>query len=268
LLDFSNFFAPSTSPAMAKRQATLSNGRRELKGTVDKKKRTTRAPVVKRSIAKASSFNMGRVMQFGKLTRPKKIVVMFHGMADNAAGCSRGWADYWAARLPGALVVVPEAGERTLWDEGKNWSDNRIGRDWHRQHGSHDVKDKAANVAKIQKVARWRMRQVNTWLGSLLRKHGLANKDLILTGFSQGTNVALLAGANRGVKSVLLCGGPGTECVFSEAHKSEGLLGQADLAAVGVLAAQDSSEDQVLACEWDGRLLAAALPGGANAKEV
>lgn len=174
----------------------------------------------------ASPFGLGRVLYFGRKTRPKKIVVMMHGMGDNAVGCSKGWAESWAAGLPGAMIVVPEASERTVWDDGKNWSENRIGRDWHRGYGSHDVKDKESNIACIQRVARRRLRLMNAWLDGLLRKHGLTNQDLILTGFSQGTNVALITGANRGVKSVLLCGGPGVEGVFSEKHNPKDFVGK------------------------------------------
>jgi len=204
---------------MAKAPVTRASGAKGVK-------RTVRKSAAKQGSVSTSSHALGRVLYFGRTTRPKKIVVMIHGMGDNAVGCSRGWAECWAAGLPDAMIVVPEASERTIWDEGKNWSDNRIGRDWHRQYGSHDVKNKEASIAGIQRVARRRLRYMNSWLDSLLRKHELTNKDLIMTGFSQGTNVALITGATRGVRSVLLCGGPGTECIYSEKHNAKDFVGK------------------------------------------
>mmetsp|Transcript_18390 Transcript_18390/g.50479 ORF Transcript_18390/g.50479 Transcript_18390/m.50479 type:complete len:289 (-) Transcript_18390:153-1019(-) len=173
-----------------------------------------------------AKYKLGRVLYFGKKSRPKTIVVMFHGQGDNAKGCATDWADVWAAGLPGALVIVPEASDRTLWDEGKAMQKDKIGRDWLRQHGSHDWRDQEVSIRKIQRVVKKRMRHLNDWFDDLLRKYNLTNSDVIVTGFSQGTNVACLIGARRGVKSVLLCGGPGTESVFSADAKPDNFVGR------------------------------------------
>lgn len=155
----------------------------------------------------------GRVLTFGQKTKPKQIVVMFHGNGDDVYGCSGGWADVWAAGLKNTLVIVPESPDICQRDIGSD--KENPGHDWLRQRGIHDTNDEEASIKELQRVTRKRLRSVNTWLDWLLKKHNLSNADLVLTGFSQGTVLAALVGANRGVKAVVLCGGVGTEPVHS-----------------------------------------------------
>lgn len=155
----------------------------------------------------------GRVLTFGQKSNPKQIVVMFHGNGDDVYGCSDGWADVWAAALKNTLVVVPESPDVCARDVGSD--KKNPGHDWLSQRGTHDTNDEEASIKELQRATRKRLRTVNTWLDWLLKKHKLSNSDLILSGFSQGTVLATLVGANRGVKAVVLCGGVGTEPVHS-----------------------------------------------------
>jgi len=169
----------------------------------------------------------GHVLTFGKKVLPSTIVVMFHGCGDNAVGCATDWADKFADGLKGALVVVPESPEIVFRDEGWDKPMKDCGRDWLRQRGTHDVSDREASVQELQRVTRRRLEDIHAWLDALLQKHRLTNRELICVGFSQGTVLASLAGAQRNVKAVVLCGGVGTEPVHSQSsRRSDGYVGR------------------------------------------
>lgn len=181
-----------------------------------------KAKPVKKSeayVQRASSYGIGRVLRYGK-SRPDKVVVMFHGCGDNAPGCAKEWADYWAAGLGNALVVVPESSTTTPQDEGKG---DDAGRDWLR-HLVADFRDQEDCVQTLQRTTRRRLRSLNQWLDLLLKTHGLTNNDVILTGFSQGCVLAGLLGAQRRVRGVALVGGIGTEPVTSPESKQANLV--------------------------------------------
>eukprot|EP00747_Dinoflagellata_sp_TGD_P193372 gnl/TRDRNA2_/TRDRNA2_59433_c0_seq1.p1 gnl/TRDRNA2_/TRDRNA2_59433_c0~~gnl/TRDRNA2_/TRDRNA2_59433_c0_seq1.p1 ORF type:complete len:277 (-),score=21.83 gnl/TRDRNA2_/TRDRNA2_59433_c0_seq1:311-1141(-) len=196
-----------------------------VKQLPSKGKKSLRQSGKKRFAVRKKTSPVGKVLTFGQKTRPRTIVVMFHGLGDNAEGCAKDWADFWAAGLKGALVVVPESPD-TIWqDEGTDKPD--AGRDWLRQRGTHDIRDTSASIKEIQRVTRERLRHVGGWLDGLLQKHKLTNKDVILAGFSQGNVLACLLGANRGVKATLLCGGVCKEYAFSpgDSRRPDGFVG-------------------------------------------
>lgn len=189
----------------------------------------TSKPIAKRSNTNKSctdrAQHISKALKFGKKIGPNTIVVMFHGQGDNANGCSKDWANVWAAGLKNSLIVVPEAPDLIYQDEGSGKTNP--GHDWIRQRGLHDYSDHNANVRELQRATRSRMVYVNKWLDGLLRSHKLTNKDLIIVGFSQGCIPAAIAGANRGIKAVLLCGGVGKEDVYSlKSRKANGSIGQ------------------------------------------
>lgn len=154
---------------------------------------------------------MSKVLTFGQRSRPRLIVVMLHGLNDSATSCAEGVAECWAAGLPGALVAVPQSPDRSIWDDDPA----DPGYDWLRQRGAQDVSDWAANVREIHRVTRARLRQLNRWLDGLLAKHGLTDRQLILTGFSQGAILAALCGAQRRALGVVVCGGVPGQPVYS-----------------------------------------------------
>lgn len=154
---------------------------------------------------------MSEVLFFGRRQRPRVLVVMFHGLNDSAACCADGVAGPWAVGLDGALVVVPQSQDLSFWS-----SDSADpGYDWLRQRGTHDTSDWTANVRELHRVVRARVRKVNVWLDALLERHGLTNRQLILTGFSQGAILAAVCGARRRALGCVVCGGVPGQPVYS-----------------------------------------------------
>mmetsp|Transcript_125643 Transcript_125643/g.349918 ORF Transcript_125643/g.349918 Transcript_125643/m.349918 type:complete len:244 (+) Transcript_125643:3-734(+) len=154
---------------------------------------------------------MSRVLYFGRLSRPKAVVVMLHGLNDSAASCAKGVAQRWALGLRDVLVAVPQSPDRSLWNEDST----DPGYDWLRQRGTQNTDDWGANVRELQRVTRARLRQVDRWLDRLLARYCLTNRQLILAGFSQGAVLAALSGARRLAFGVVLCGGVPGQPVYS-----------------------------------------------------
>merc|ERR1712232_677482 len=95
------------------------------------------------------------------------------------------------------------------------------------QHLVADFRDEEDCVRVLQRTTRQRLQKVNKWLDLLLKTHGLTNRDVILTGFSQGCVLAGLLGAQRRVRGVALVGGIGTEPVkSSESKKADLVIGR------------------------------------------
>lgn len=193
----------------------MSKGRR-----LGTKGRSTSKGIVKKS--HQEKYGLGQVLLFGKKVRPNSVIIMLHGLGDNAKGCAGDWAGAWAAGVPGSLVVVPESSDLAVFDEDKDLQ--KAGRDWLRQSGKQNVDDPEATIQEIQRVTRRRLRQMNAWLTDLLRKHHLKNRDVVLCGFSAGCIPACCLGARRRVKAVVLVGGVGYDWIFS-AEKNDYLNG-------------------------------------------
>merc|ERR1719238_2593675 len=133
-------------------------------------------------------------------------------MGDDAKGNVQ-WSEVWAKKFPGALVVIPQAPcAHFIY---KPQDTRELGFDWLPQRGTHDISDKEANVRVLQRITEARLEQLDAWLTRVLRKFGLRNENLILSGFSQGCVLAAILGARRRVKAVALAGGVGCEPVFT-----------------------------------------------------
>eukprot|EP00435_Cladocopium_sp_Y103_P002351 s297_g1.t1 len=173
-----------------------------------------RKMVVKRPTKRLPSVGrMSRVLTFGQRSRPRSIVVMFHGLNDSASCCAEGVAKSWA-KLPGVLVVVPQSPDRSLWSDPCD-----PGYDWLRQEGRQNVKDAKANVRELQRVAMARVRHVEKWLRALLKTHKLKPRHLILSGFSQGSILCVLCACRLNALGAVICGGVTGQPIYSAKEK-------------------------------------------------
>jgi len=157
---------------------------------------------------------MGKVLTFGKRSNPTCIIVMLHGLNDSAACCAEGVAQKWVKGLAGSLVVVPQSPDQSIWSDSKD-----PGYDWLRQQGTHDTDNDKANVRELQRVARVRMRHIESWLNALLKEYGVPKDRLILVGFSQGSILAALCAVRMNALGAVVCGGVTDMLVYSaKAH--------------------------------------------------
>jgi phospholipase/carboxylesterase len=111
---------------------------------------------------------------------PKQLVILLHGYGSNAADLI-SLAPLWQQSLPDALFLAPDAPEEVPGFAG--------GRQW----WALDDRRSAAVAAGVRRAAPL----VDAFLEAQLAEHGLAEKDLLLVGFSQGTMMALHAGPRR-----------------------------------------------------------------------
>lgn len=173
-----------------------------------KTRTTTRKRIEKSKLP--SIGNMSRVLYFGKRTHPQSIIVMLHGLNDSAACCADGVAQKWVKGLPSSLVVVPQSPDQSIWSDSSD-----PGYDWLRQRGTQNTDNDEANVRELQRVARARMRHVETWLKGLLKRYGVRKDRLIVTGFSQGSILAALCAVRIGALGAVACGGVTGQPVYS-----------------------------------------------------
>mmetsp|Transcript_6217 Transcript_6217/g.17184 ORF Transcript_6217/g.17184 Transcript_6217/m.17184 type:complete len:287 (-) Transcript_6217:30-890(-) len=151
-------------------------------------------------------------LTFGRRHRPSKIVVLLHGLNDSAKDCSKGVVGPWVKGLPGALIVVPESPDKTQWssseDPGYDWVPTRRPPPWDvfQTHGATSI-EYQASLREYRRTLRARCRDLSCWLDGLLAKHGLADSDLVLVGFSLGAYLAAMVGTRRNVEGVIVCGG-------------------------------------------------------------
>lgn len=112
--------------------------------------------------------------------KPKKIVLSLHGLGSNGMDLL-GLAPYWAQALPDAVFVSPDA--PFLCDMAP------MGFQWFSlQDRSPDVM--LAGIEEATPI-------LNAYIDQLLAHYGLADNDLALVGFSQGTMMSLYAGPRR-----------------------------------------------------------------------
>ena len=117
------------------------------------------------------------------------------------------------------------------------WADSRCGRcgaysphqpgwsckgdrkyDWLAQPGT-DVKadDRRSCARVLQQITLARIAQLDRWLDMHLAEHQLTNDELVLVGFSQGSILATICGARRGVRGVVAMGGVPGQPIYDAA---------------------------------------------------
>jgi len=185
-----------------------------------RKKRSTMPKVTKKvsTCRRVGCRTKGKFMgirdrlTFGRRQAPSKIVVLLHGLNDSAKDCAKGVVGPWVKGLPGALIAVPESPDKTSWsspeEPGYDWVPTRRPPPWDvfQTHGPTSL-EYQASLKEYRRVLRARCRDLNLWLDQLLAKHGLADTDLVLVGFSLGAYLAAMVGARRNVRGVVVCGG-------------------------------------------------------------
>jgi len=209
---------PAADNRQYKRKRSAVHSRKRPTTEVAKKPATSRQRITPAFVepaevlAGATAGGMSRVLSFGTRSKPRIILVMLHGLNDTAVDCAgEGWAAAFAKALPGVLVAVPQAPDLTYWSH----EDPNPGYDWLNQPGLDYPAEFQDHVQELQRLTTLRMRHLNQWLNRLLRRHKLGNENLVLAGFSQGSILATLCGASRGVRGVIVCGGVPIQPVYS-----------------------------------------------------
>jgi len=110
---------------------------------------------------------------------PKQIVLLLHGFGSNGADLI-SFAPQWQAAMPDALFLAPNAPQRCMMGEGFQW--------W----GLTGL-DPAALAAGAAGAAP----AIDAFIDRKLAQYGLAEHDLAIVGFSQGTMMALHVGLRR-----------------------------------------------------------------------
>lgn len=166
---------------------------------------------------------------------PRRLVVICHGLGANGQDLI-GLAYDWAAALPDALFVAPDAPDR--------YPDTENGRRWF------DVGDRApATMAAGVRSARVTL---DAFLDAELARLGLADDALALFGFSQGAMAALFTGLRRP-------GAPRGILAFSGALLDPASLGAEIANRAPVLLVHGEADDVVPAflSRWAAAALAA-----------
>eukprot|EP00928_Gymnodinium_smaydae_P045930 TRINITY_DN30574_c0_g1_i1.p1 TRINITY_DN30574_c0_g1~~TRINITY_DN30574_c0_g1_i1.p1 ORF type:complete len:310 (-),score=47.04 TRINITY_DN30574_c0_g1_i1:225-1127(-) len=182
-------------------RAAVAKGKKAEVATKSRRSPTRGFPTVGR---------LSRVLTFGCKRRPTSIVIMLHGLNDSSECCAEGVVEKWAEGLKGALVVVPQSPDQSIWSDSSD-----KGYDWLRQNGTHDTFDDEANVRELQRVVRLRLLHLTKWTKDLLAKYHLGPDRLIITGFSQGSILAALVAAHLGALGAVVCGGVTGQPVYS-----------------------------------------------------
>jgi phospholipase/carboxylesterase len=111
---------------------------------------------------------------------PRSLVILLHGYGSNGEDLI-SLAPHWAGALPDTVFVSPNAPERCPGAPG--------GYQWWAITGL-DPNARAAGVARAAPV-------VDAFIDAELERYGLAEAQLALVGFSQGTMMALHVGLRR-----------------------------------------------------------------------
>ncbi len=110
---------------------------------------------------------------------PRQIVLLLHGYGSNGADLI-SLAPHWQTLLPDALFLAPNAPQRTGYGEGYQW--------W----PLHGFSPLALAVGATEAAP-----AINAFIDRKLTQYGLADADLAVVGFSQGTMMALQIGLQR-----------------------------------------------------------------------
>lgn len=151
-------------------------------------------------------------------TAPDSVVAMFPGVGAPASSLL-DLAAVWHAQLPNTQFILfesdPFSGDRALSALGHlvpAYFDSRRGHSKPAVNGY--SQDKYFNSSEVRSdffgdVLLWCCNDVSHALGKVLAEVGLADKDLVLAGFSQGASVAAYTGFLRGAAGSIVMGGPG-----------------------------------------------------------
>ncbi|MPY69610.1 MAG: phospholipase [Alphaproteobacteria bacterium] len=111
---------------------------------------------------------------------PKRMVILLHGYGANGDDLI-GLAPAFAQVLPDAVFVAPNAPWRCeMSPMGYQWFDV-----W-----DQNTADRLRQLRETAEIA-------DAFIDAALEEHGLADKDLVLCGFSQGTMLSLHVGLRR-----------------------------------------------------------------------
>eukprot|EP00927_Polykrikos_kofoidii_P076927 TRINITY_DN73941_c0_g1_i1.p1 TRINITY_DN73941_c0_g1~~TRINITY_DN73941_c0_g1_i1.p1 ORF type:complete len:303 (-),score=26.47 TRINITY_DN73941_c0_g1_i1:465-1286(-) len=138
-------------------------------------------------------------LRLGALSEPDSLVVLFHGLACDAASL-RNVAEAWSARTPSTQYVLMQA----------QLPHRRGGFDWFafpRRREDYPSDEAYLNEVVIPSVLRCKA-EVSFALDCLQKELNLSNDRVVLAGFSQGAAVAAYTGLSRGVAGVIPMGGP------------------------------------------------------------
>lgn len=164
---------------------------------------------------------MSKVLLFGRKQKPRALVVLLHGLTDTADGWHGSFAGRWARGLPGVLVAVPQSPDEcgAYSPHQPGWSARGERKyDWLAQPGTNvELSNWEACVATLQAVTAARVAQLDRWIDSLLRTHGLTDRELVLVGFSQGSILAAISGTRRCCRGVVAVGGVPGQPVYDVA---------------------------------------------------
>lgn len=112
--------------------------------------------------------------------KPKQIVLLLHGFG-SSGGDMISLAPTWQQALPDALFLAPHAPQRSGFGAGYQW--------WGLTELSPPALARGAAAAAPS---------IDTFIDRKLGQYGLAEADLAIVGFSQGTMMALHVGLRRG----------------------------------------------------------------------
>ena len=124
---------------------------------------------------------------------PKQVIVLLHGYGSNGQDLI-SLVPYWQRALPDAVFVSPDAPEpcEIAPTSGFQWFSLMSEND----NGDLQVKDPLKYLSGVREAKP----ALDGYLDEVLMEYGLANADLALVGFSQGSMMALQVGPRRAGK--------------------------------------------------------------------
>jgi phospholipase/carboxylesterase len=111
--------------------------------------------------------------------KPKQIILLLHGFGSNG-GDMISLARTWQQALPDALFLAPHAPQRSIAGIGYQW--------W----ALSDISPRALALGAVSAAP-----AIEGFIDRKLDQYGLADADLAIVGFSQGTMMALHVGLRR-----------------------------------------------------------------------
>ena len=136
--------------------------------------------------------------------RPSSLVALFHGLGDGLHTL-RPVAKRWQAALPRTAFLLMEAPDRDYFQ--REMLDGSFSGDWFSESLRPRAAGETAEQAYTATIAA-RCDGVNAELNRHMRGLGVGNRQLVLSGFSQGAALSAYAGLRRGCLGVLPLGGP------------------------------------------------------------
>jgi phospholipase/carboxylesterase len=121
----------------------------------------------------------GASMQPRSGGKPKQIVLLLHGFGSNGQDMIN-LAPTWQQALPDALFLAPHAPQRSIAGIGYQW--------W----ALSDISPRSLSLGAASAAP-----AIEAFIDRKLDQYGLADTDLAIVGFSQGTMMALHVGLRR-----------------------------------------------------------------------